>query len=91
MAGYHNARVTNRQRATFVNGLNKISEKEREGEIAYSFWLRTKRKIAKKFPYIYIYMYKAEDRRKDRRYRFGEISILFERMLKVIKGELQFS
>lgn len=89
MAGYHNARVTNRQRATFVNGLNKISEKERGGDCLFVL-AANEAKDCKEIS-IYIYMYKAEDRRKDRRYRFGEISILFERMLKVIKGELQFS
>lgn len=63
-------------------------QRKREGEIAYSFWLRTKRKIAQKFPYIYVCMYKAEDRRKDRRSIsfWRNIYILFERMLKVIKG-----
>lgn len=70
--------------------LTRYQRKREGGRLLIRFGCERSERLQRNF-HIYIYMYKAEDRRKDRRYRFGEISILFERMLKVIKGELQFS
>lgn len=54
MAGYHNARVTNRQRATFVNGLNKISEKERGGDCLFVLAANEAKDCKEISIYIYI-------------------------------------